>query len=112
MCQSDPIPIFSFYCTPILQSLARGGVSVSVTLEYRIVGSGEGKLCASCVAGPPKAQTCIGVSDGWPNNRVNLEAWYQLRRVKICRKKVWSVTIVSHILNSTVIQNPVVSKMD
>ena len=29
----------------------------------------------------------------------------QLRRVKICRKNVWSVTIVSHILNSTLIQN-------
>ena len=73
-------------------------MSVSVTLEYKVVGTGEGRLCASCVAGPPRAQACIGVSDGWPNNRVNLEAWYQLRRVKICRKKVWSVTIVSHIL--------------
>ena len=32
-----------------------------------------------------------------------LHELHQLRRVKICRKNVWSVTIVSHILNSTLI---------
>ena len=68
-------------------------MSVSVTLEYRIVGSAEGRLCASCVAG---ARACIGVSDGWPNNRINLEAWYQIRRIKMCRARIpWGGSFVS-----------------
>ena len=81
----------------ILQSLARGGVSISVTLEYQIVGSGEGRLCPNCITGPIRARACIGVSDGWPNNRVRLEAWYQIRSIRMCSRKVWSLTIVSHV---------------
>ena len=67
----------------ILQSLARGGVSISVILEYQIEGSGEGRLCPNYIAGPIRARACIGVSDGWPNNRVKLEAWYQIRRITL-----------------------------
>ena len=76
----------------ILQSVARGGVSISVILEYQIVGSGEGRLCPNYIAGPIRAQTCIGVSDGWPNNRVRLEAWYQIRRIILSwgPRRTWS----------------------
>ena len=80
---------------PTLQSLARGGVSTNVTLEYQYLGSGEGRLCPNCITGPIRARACIGVSDGWPNNRVSLEAWYQIRSTRMCSRKVWSLTIVS-----------------
>ena len=79
----------------ILQSLARGGVSISVTLEYQVVGSGEARMCPNCITGPIRTQACIVISDGWPNNRVNLEAWYQIRSIRMCSRKVWSLTIVS-----------------
>ena len=79
----------------ILQSVARGGVSISVILEYQIVGSGEARMCPNCITGPIRAQACIGVSGEWPNNRVRLEAWYQIRSIRMCSRKVWSLTIVS-----------------
>ena len=40
----------------MLQSVARGGVSVNVIFEYQIVGSGEGRLCPNCATGPPAYQ--------------------------------------------------------
>ena len=79
----------------ILQSLARGGVSVDVIFEYRIEGSGEGRLCLSCITGSPRAQACVGAYEGWPNNRINLYAWYQIRRIKMCRGRIWALKFVS-----------------
>ena len=76
----------------ILQSLVRGGVSVNVNLEYQIEGSEEGRLCPT---GTPRAQACIGVSDGWRNNRINLEAWYQIRSIRWCSRRVWGRTFIS-----------------
>ena len=69
---------------------------MSVTLEYQLVGSGEGRLCPNCITGSVRARTCIGVSDGWPNNRINLEAWYQIRSVRWCRASLpWGGSFVS-----------------
>ena len=85
-------PVLSSFCTPILQGVARGGVSVSVNLEYQIEGSGEGRLCPT---GSPNARGCVGVSHGWRNNRINLDAWYQIRGIRWCSRRIWSSTIVS-----------------
>ena len=76
----------------ILQNVARGGVSVNVNLEYQIEGSEEGRLCPT---GTPRARACIAVSDGWRNNHINLEAWYQIRSIRMCSRRVWGRTFVS-----------------
>ena len=81
----------------ILQSVARGGVSVNVNLEYQIEGSGEGRLCP---IGTPRAQACIAVSDGWRNNRINLEAWYiSDTQHKVVLKKSMGQNICKSVLN-------------
>ena len=61
----------------------RGGVSVNVSFDYRIEGSGEGRLCFSCVADSPQTQACVNASEGWPNNRINFYTWYQLRTITL-----------------------------
>ena len=79
----------------ILQSVARGRVSVNIIFEYQILGSGEERLCPNCITGTPRARACIGVSDGWPNNHINLEAWYQTRGIRMCSRRMWGRRIVS-----------------
>lgn len=61
----------------------RGGVSVNVSFNYQIEGRGEGRLCFNCVAGSPRAQTCVNASEGWPNNQINLYTWYQIRTLTL-----------------------------
>ena len=83
-----------------LQGVARGGLAVELKLEYKIESVGKGRLCISCTRGKNttidiRAQGCVGVYHGWPNNQVKLYAWYQLRRVKICSKKIWGKRFVS-----------------
>ena len=81
-----------------LQGLARGGVTVELKLEYKIESIGKGRLCSSCTKGKPitiRPQGCVGVFHGWPNNQVLLYAWYQLKRVKFCSKKIWGKKFVS-----------------
>ena len=82
-----------------LQSLVRGGVSVDVILEYKIEGVGKGRLCSTCTPGQPiniYAQGCVDVYQGWPNNRIELYAWYQSRRTKQCTGSIWGREFVSY----------------
>ena len=63
----------------ILQAVAKGGVEVDVIFEYVIKCSGKLSLHFSCVAGSPTTQACVSADSGWPDNRINLYAWYQRR---------------------------------
>ena len=62
-----------------LQSLVRGGITVSVTLNYRLEPSASAKTCTAYCSLSPR--TCIGLYDSFPNNNIRLDAWYQSRRV-------------------------------
>ena len=67
-------------------------------LEYKVEVVGEGRLCARCTSEQTidiYDQGCVDIYQGWPNNRIELEAWYQFRRVKMCRGRIWSVKFVS-----------------
>ena len=54
-------------------------MTVDVIFEHDIKCSGELSLHSTCVSRPPTAQACVGVDAGWPDNRINLYAWYQRR---------------------------------
>ena len=77
------------------QKLVKGGVTFNAIFDYNIEGSAEERLCPSCVTGPLRAKACIGVSEGWPNNRINVEAWYQKRSISKCKGK-FTVSQCSH----------------
>ena len=54
-------------------------MEVDVIFEYVIKCSGKLSLHFSCVAGSPTTQACVSADSGWPDNRINLYAWYQRR---------------------------------
>ena len=74
-------------------------MTVEVKLEYKVEVVGKGRLCSTCTPGKAiniRTQGCVGVNHGWPNNQVKLYAWYQLRRIKMCKRKIWGKRIVSY----------------
>ena len=77
-----------------LQELVKGGATFNAIFEFHIEGSAEERLCPSCVTGPLRAKVCIGVSEGWPNNRINVESWYQTRTASKCKGKVTVSTLI------------------
>ena len=67
--------------------------------EYHIRLRGEGRLCGDCSSSDVtiQPQYCVGIYHGWPNNTVELEAWYQLRQIKWCIHRWWG-TYVSYLI--------------
>ena len=72
----------------------KGGATFNAIFEFHIEGSAEERLCPSCVTGPLRAKVCIGVSEGWPNNHINVESWYQTRTASKCKGKVTVSTLI------------------
>ena len=70
---------------------------MEVIFEYAIKLRGEGRLCGGLSRSgiTVQPQYCVGVYHGWPNNRIELEAWYQLRSIKMCNGKIWNWKFVS-----------------
>lgn len=86
----------------LLQSVARGGVSVEVTLEYVVKLKMGLCVCIYCSGGISLSlHSCLEVYDSWPNNRIEVYPWYQLRRIKYCVGKLpWGATYVSDPLSN------------
>lgn len=87
--------------TLLFQSVARGGVAVEVTFEYVMKWKMRLYVCVNCSEGIELSihnMTCLEVYDCWPNNRIEIYAWYQLRQIEYCEKDVWGVTIVSDLI--------------
>lgn len=80
-------------CFCVMQSLVRGGITLSATYNYRLEPAASIQACtASCSL---TARMCIGVYDSWPDNTLNFYAWYQSRRVEFCGRG-WFVSIVNN----------------
>lgn len=80
-------------CVLVLKSLVRGGIAVEVILEYEMEGLGDGRMCITCAG--LQVHRCVTAKDGWPNNRIELYAWYQWRAIKMCRGRLWGWSFVS-----------------
>ena len=88
-----------------IQGLARGGITLDMIFEYVI----SWKICDDCSEGSSiLKEACIDVSQGWPDNRIEIYAWYQVRQQETCEGQVsllisaWHRTIVaSHVLLKT-----------
>ena len=73
------------------QSVARGGISLSAILDYTLTPELSTK---ACFINYIRVRNCIGVYHQWSNNRISIDVWYQLRKIKWCRK--WGVKYVSY----------------
>jgi hypothetical protein len=64
--------------------LARGGISVTGVFNYQLTPELSTK---ACFINHIRVRNCIGIYHQWVSNRIELEVWYQLRKVKWCRTR-------------------------
>ena len=90
-----------------LQEIVRGGVTVSVNLNYKLLP--EATIAVCYINLPITFEKCVTVHDEWPENRIGIEAWYQIRSVKWCRTG-WlgisyvSVCVCTHLIRDLLLQ--------
>ena len=82
------------YSRTISQGVARVGFSAEATITYQVEPQGTAKACTTS-----GYQTCAGLYDSWPGNTISLYAWYQIRRIKWCLRKIGWIK-VSIIFNA------------
>lgn len=59
------------------QGVARGGITLDIIFEYVI----SWKTCNDCSEGSSILRdSCIEVSQGWPDNRIEIYPWYQVKQ--------------------------------
>ena len=68
------------------QLVARGGISVSGIFNYKLTSELSTK---ACFINRVRVRNCIGIYHQWTNNKIVLDVWYQLKKVKMCRGKRW-----------------------
>ena len=73
------------------QLVARGGISVSAIINYKLTPELSTK---ACFINRVRVRNCIGIYNQWTNNKIVLDVWYQFRKVKWCKK--WGVPYVSY----------------
>lgn len=65
-----------------LLELARGGITVSASFNYRLEPAASIQGCtAYCTL---SGRACVGIYDSKPNSYINLETWYQIRSLRLC----------------------------
>ena len=74
-----------------LQEIVRGGITVSGIFDYRL--TPELSIAVCYADSPITVSYCVGIYDEWPDNRIVLDTWYQIRRIKWC--SAWGVPYVS-----------------
>ena len=75
-----------------LQEIVRGGITVSATFNYRL--TPELRIAACYINAPITVDTCCAVYDEWPDNRIGIDTWYQIRSIRWCRSS-WGISYVS-----------------
>ena len=73
------------------QLVARGGISVSAVFNYQLTPKLSTEVCFTKYK--IRVKNCVGIYHQWVNNRIILDVWYQLRKVKWCKK--WGIPYVS-----------------
>lgn len=65
-----------------MQELARGGVTVSASFNYRLEPAASIQGCtAYCEL---SGRVCVGIYDSQPNSELRLDTWYQIRNIGWC----------------------------
>lgn len=65
-----------------LQEVARGGVEVSASFNYRLEPAASIQGCtAYCEL---SGRICLGIYDSQPDSRLRLNTWYELRNFGWC----------------------------
>ena len=85
--------IFPFFA--LMQSTVKIGISIAGVFNYQLEPNVSALACTSCST---PLKFCVNLHHSFPGNYVEIYAWYQLRSVKWCSRKVWSIKIVSSVL--------------
>jgi hypothetical protein len=64
--------------------VARGGISVTGVFNYQLTPELSTK---ACFINHIRVRNCIGIYHQWVNNKIVLDVWYQLRKIKWCRTR-------------------------
>ena len=72
-----------------LQKVARGGIRVSAVFNYKLTPE---LSTTACLINRIRVKNCIGIYHQWTNNKIVLNVWYQIRKVKKCKK--WIVSYI------------------
>ena len=65
-----------------MQATVRAGVTAEVSITYQLEPRATARVCAvNCQA---SSQMCAKLYESWPGNSIDLYAWYQTRRVRMC----------------------------
>lgn len=82
--------MFTMVCYPF-QLVARAGISVSALFNYQLTPALSTEICTT--NNSVKFKNCVGFYHQWVDNRIVLDVWYQIRKIKWCRK--WGIPYVS-----------------
>lgn len=68
----------------MLQEVVRGGIGITASFTYKVTLDLQGSYLL--LRGP--FEFCLRLLHGWPDNKVSIYAYYQLRSIPICYKNV------------------------
>jgi len=77
-----------------IQAAVRGGISLAGVISYQLEPIASARMCASSCAAT--LQACSELYASRPGNYIEIYAWYQTRRVKMCRGRIWGRSFVSN----------------
>ena len=63
----------------------RGGIRITASFDYELEPKMSLELCTKDLR---TSRICLTVSHGWPYNRLDMYAFYQIRSVKMCSERV------------------------
>ena len=68
----------------IFQEIVRGGIGVTASFTYKVTLDLTGSYLL--LRGP--FQFCLRLLHGWPDNKISIYAYYQIRTISMCEKDV------------------------
>ena len=87
---------YCWFCY-FMQSATRVGISIAGSINYQLEPITSAHACASRSSCAPTFRTCAELYNSWPGNYVEIYAWYQLRSIRWCRRRIpWGGSIVSN----------------
>ena len=76
--------MYYMYMVYYIQEIVRGGISLTGSFTYKVTL----ELTGSYLLFKGPFEFCLRLLHGWPDNKISIFAYYQLRSVKMCNTDV------------------------
>ena len=77
----------------LIQSLVKIGLNISASFYYQLEPVATLKICPTPRTCGPALKTCADLYQNFPASHIDITAWYQTRKLKLCYKWRWFVSI-------------------